>query len=127
MNDVRVSKTDLRAKLEANRQAHVEAFAAVWSGFQKKAETQAHEMYQAIIDARQGDHLRLSLSLVVPENHEDDYTRALEMLDWEQDDIVVLQQHEFAQLVQDDWGWKRAFATTGMAYVGDTGQYPGLR
>lgn len=127
MNDVRVLKADLAAKLEANRKAHVEAFAAVWAAFQKKAEAQAHDLYQQIIDARQGDHLRLSLSLVVPENHEDDYTRAIEMLEWEQGDIVVLQEHEFAQLVQDDWGWKRQFVTTGFAYMGDSSGLPGLQ
>lgn len=127
MHQVTVSKDRLRTALTENRAAHVEAFDAVWEAFRKKAEADCHAMYQQIIDARKGDHIRLSLALQVPENHADDYDRALQMLDWEQESTVVLSEHEFAELIQDDWGWKRQFATTGFAYMGDTAALPGLR
>lgn len=127
MYQVTVTKERLRTALEANRKAHVEAFDAVWEAFRKKAEANAHELYQQIIDARKGDTIRLGLQMQVPENHADDYDRALQMLDWETGDEVVLSEGEFTQLIQDDWGWKRQFATTGFAYMGDTAALPGLR
>lgn len=126
MHQVTVGKERLREALTTNRAAHVEAFDAVWKKFRETAEEQSHEMYQQIIDARPGDRIRLTLHLQVPENHADDYDRALQMLDWEQEQTVVLSEHEFAELIQDDWGWKRQFASTGFAYVGESSSLPGL-
>ena len=63
----------------------------------------------------------------MPENHEDDFTRAIQMLEWEVGDEVMLAEDEFAQFVQDDWGWKQQFRTTGMAYIADSSALRGLR
>lgn len=127
MQGVTVEKARLKAKLEENRTAHVEAFDAIWAAFQKTAESRAAMMLQEIRAAKQGERISLSLSLVVPENHEDDYTRAITMLDFEVGDEVHLHQQEFAQLVLDDWGWKQQFRTTGMAYMGESSALPGIR
>lgn len=127
MHDARVKKADLIETLKANRKAHVEAFEAVWAAFQRKAAKQAERMLAEIQSARQGDHIRLHLSLEVPENHEDDFTRAIQMLEWEVGDEVMLTEYEFAQFVQDDWGWKQQFRTTGMEYIADSSALPGLR
>ena len=42
------------------------------------------------------------------------------MLEWEVGDEVMLTEYEFAQFVQDDWGWKQQFRTTGMEYIADS-------
>lgn len=126
MNTVTVKKDRLKRRLEENRGAHVEAFDAVWAAFQRTAEARAMLMLTEIRQAKQGERIALSLQLTVPENHEDDYTRALEMLDFEVGEEVVLHQQEFAQLVLDDWGWKQQFRTTGMGYVGEASALQGL-
>jgi hypothetical protein len=53
-----------------------------------------------------------------PEEHTEDFDRAIEMLQWEVGDEVTLSEHDFATLVQNQWGWARSFASNTTSYVG---------
>jgi hypothetical protein len=66
--------------------------------------------------------VRLHFNLVKPEDHTEDYERVLYMLELEKNEEVILTQSEFAQLVQDDWGWRGQF---NASYLSNTGKFAG--
>lgn len=118
MKTVEVSKVELVKKLQANLQTHKADFDIAWDKFREQAAHNFEQRLHQIKEAPKGAQLDLWVNLVVPEDHSDDYVRALEMLEWEVNDTVELQEHEFKQYVQDDWGWKNAFLSTNQLYTG---------
>lgn len=119
MNQVTVDKHELRKILEKNMDTHHADFELAWDGFQKKALQNAESIVKALKNVKKGGQVTLHVNLSPPQNHTDDYQRAIEMLDWEQENRVVLTQGEFMQLVQDDWGWKQNFTASNMMYTGE--------
>jgi len=118
MQTVEVTKTQLKKTLEENLETHQKDFEIAWTAFREKAIENFEERLRAIKSARKGEQINLHVGLTVPEDHSEDYVRALEMLKWEVGDTVKLEEHEFQQLVQDDWGWSRSFKFSNMSYTG---------
>ena len=119
MNEVTMKKEELRRILEENRGEHRQLFEEAHDAFREKLIQSLESRLDA---ARNGGAVELQLGLIEPVDHSDEYERALGMLSYEIADEVTLQQHEFAQLVEDDWGWKQNFSAS---YVANTGKIPG--
>jgi hypothetical protein len=116
MKDVRIKKEQLVQIVKKNRQEHREIFL--------KAQEKYREVAIALLDrqlkaAREGKPFMLAefIHLVQPEDHSQDYDRALRMLELEVDDVVTLTMPEFANLVQDQWNWSRQWATNTSRYT----------
>lgn len=118
METVNVKKDRLLGALHANRETHQKDFEIAWDAFREKAIANFDQRLKALKQAKRGEKLELYVNLVVPEDHTEDYDRAIEMLDWETGDEVELQQSEFQQLVQDNWGWKQNFTASNIMYTG---------
>ena len=66
MNEVRVKRTELLAKVKANRDAHHDLFVKAQDNFRKRAVEEIEEMLRA---AQNGGPLRLRVGLIAPEDH----------------------------------------------------------
>lgn len=119
MRQVTVQKADLLETLGKNAVTHVADFELAWEGFRKKALQNAESIVNSLKNAKQGQEVRLHVNLAPPQNHADDYNRAIEMCNWEVGTQVTLSESEFAQFVQDDWGWKQNFTASNMMYTGE--------
>lgn len=51
-----------------------------------------------------------------PMSYEAEYIRAISMLEYSVDDIIELDNHQFQQLVMDEWGWKQSFTAVSSSY-----------
>jgi hypothetical protein len=51
-----------------------------------------------------------------PMSYEDNYTRAIRMLELSVEDTIEVEEHIFNQLVLDEWGWKQAFTASAALY-----------
>lgn len=118
MEKVEVSKAELKARLKENLETHQKDFEIAWEAFREKAVHNFEERLKQVKNLKKGEQINLFVNLTVPEDHTNDYEQALDMLDWEVDETVMLTQYEFTQLVRDDWGWKGAFAQTNAFYTG---------
>jgi hypothetical protein len=114
MKTVRVSKADLIATVTVNRDQHRETFIAAQEKFRERV---IEQLDARLAEARQGKHVDLAIRLPEPVDYTDEYQRALDMLDWEIDDEVELDQQTFAQLVRNEWSWARMFASNTEAYT----------
>lgn len=118
MKTVRVSKERLKEVLIGNREIHQADFDLAWDAYHEKVVANVEALLGNARRARRGEPLRLFVDLEAPQNHVDDYDRAIEMLEWTDDEFVELTEQEFQQYVQDDWTWKRAFSVSNKFYTG---------
>ncbi len=113
MRNITVKKDELITKLKTNRDEHEALYDEAVEVYRRRVVEEAEKL---LADAKRGDNIRHAFVLPVPEQHLEDFDRALEMLEWEIDDYVELTEREFAELVQNEWGWARSFTTNTMSY-----------
>jgi hypothetical protein len=114
MRNVIMPKSELISILEKNRAGHTALYEQAYKIFRGKL----IENLSSMLDrAQNGDRVELWVGLPEPEDHTEDYDRALAMLNHDVRNDIELTQSEYAQFVQDDWGWKHTFASNTASYV----------
>lgn len=100
--------------LEDNKREHVKIYKEASEGFRKKY----IENVESFLDrAKNGGKVHLHINMIEPENHVEDYERAIEMLEWDEDTTVYLTEQEFQNYVQNKWGWTRSFTQSNAPYA----------
>lgn len=122
MQTVNVKKDKLMKILLDNRKKHRSAFEKACDDYRVAL---VGILDDKLRDAKSGKRVEHTISLYMPADQTKDYDRAINMLEMSVDKIINLQEHEFAQLVQDEWTWKHQFsasnsllASTAMTYRG---------
>jgi len=116
MRTITVNKKDLLEILRTNRNDHGEVYERAIEGYRREAVA----MLEAWIDEAKDERKAPTLfrwSLPIPEDHTDDYSRVIGMLEMDLADTVELTEAEFAQYVQDDWGWKQQWTASVSNYT----------
>lgn len=114
MENVLVSKADLIEKVKENREIHRDTFLQAQ---EKYREAVIAELDTRLKEARDGKKIRRGFTLPVPEDFTSSYDTALEMLIWEVDDKVTLDQRSFEELVLNKWNWNDRFVANTQSYV----------
>lgn len=114
MRTVTVEKERLIETLKNNRENHVDTFEQTLEGYRSKAVELLKEHIDRI---RDGEVEQVRVYLPVPENYEEAYDRAIEMMEWEENSWVELTESEFDQFVRDNWTWKPDFLETSATYL----------
>lgn len=115
MNKIIVDKTKLIDKLKENREWHRAEFEKAYEGYRKAMIATLEKNLEAVKNGN--GKVEVHIGLVRPQDHTDDYDRAIQMLEWEQASTMELTLQEFTQFVQDDWGWKQQFTSTNASYI----------
>jgi hypothetical protein len=113
MNTIKVAVSDLLKHLKKNRDAHVKEYAEAMVGYREALVKELKAMTKKAIA---GEDIELYVRVVQPENYEQHYTEAIEILEWTVDKEVEIDRHQFKQYVQDEWQWKQQFARTAGLY-----------
>lgn len=115
MEKITVKKTDLMAKLTANRERHRKIFLEALEGYRQELLS----LLEAHIDHLKSDKIppHVVITLERPEDHTRDYDRVIAMLQMDVHPEVLLSEADFAQFAQDDWRWKRAWGIANSGYV----------
>ena len=114
MNVITVEKDRLKKALTKNRKKHRETYEQALERYKQLA---IKEFEKNIREVKKGKPVRRALVLPLPEDHTKDYDRALEMLEWDTGKQVELNEFEFQQFIEDDWGWKQSFTSNTASYV----------
>jgi hypothetical protein len=147
MNEVVVKKQDLLTRLIENKAKHDVILATAISGYWELAQTmlqrkekelnekvaewqgecgRTFEKYYTKVEKREElpqqvsistMSLNLNLGLVYPEDHSQDYERAIRMMQMSVFDEVKLTVSEFDAYVMNNWEWKRNFLLSNRGYV----------
>lgn len=114
LNVIRVNKKELIDKISVNRDGHRAVFEEALEGFHAAV---IEKLNAALKDAKAGKRYKTYFDLPEPQDHTNDYDRVILMLEMSQDDEILLDERQFAQYVQDDWGWKPDFLATAGTYT----------
>jgi len=118
MDEVKVEVGRLKGALEKNLETHEADFDIAWDAYAEALKENLDQILKAAKTMRKGEKINVYVNLTPPENHKEDYKRAIEMLDWHKEDEITITEQEFTCLVQDDWGWKGQFTTLNSFYTG---------
>lgn len=113
MRDIRVDRRKLLKIMRDNRQEHVSEFGKAQA---KYRELMIAELDRRLADARAGGPIVRAFYLPEPEDHSEDYDRAIAMLEMEVRDEVELNERDFRSYVQNRWEWAMAWNETARAY-----------
>lgn len=129
MKKVTVNKDELLDKLKANKAQHRETYEEALAGYKDKVREELNRMLNETrdkveewLDRIDDEVLEVRLwaapkaDLPKPEDHTEDYDRAITMVEMSVDDELELTESEFAELVMDDWGWKGEFVRMSQTY-----------
>lgn len=114
MNTVTVKKDDLIATVSKNRDEHRAIFLAAQDRYREKVIELLDSRLRQVRDGRPIDR---SFTLPEPVDYTAEYDAALQMLTWEVNDEVTLDQDSFRQLVLNQWHWARNFAANTSSYL----------
>lgn len=106
MKTVRVNKNELLEILVENRKKHKIEYKESIKAYRVKAADLFTKELQKIVA---GKKFSTYFDLTRPECHEKDYDLIIKMVEMSVDDVLELEQHEFNQLVNDEWNWKSSF------------------
>lgn len=112
------SKTNLLARITANRDLHRQVFEEAVEGYRQ---TMIQDLENQIKELTAGTLPRIRfVGREIPEDHTADYNTVIDMLEFSSDDTVSLSQAEFRQFVRDEWAWKGKFAFDAANYGSHT-------
>lgn len=114
MDTIQVLKENLIEVLKTNKVGHRSAFEKALEGWHI---TVVSELEKMLCDAKENKDRQFYANWPRPEDHTDEYDRHIQMLEMDINDTVELDMQEFAQFVQDDWGWKRQWNTSNFGYI----------
>ncbi len=101
------------AKLKTNREEHLKIVQEAQEGFRERW---VELLAKALEDARGGKKIKPSLHLSVPDNHVDDFDRAIEMFEMTEDDEVILEEGDFQAYIRNEWNWQHGFLVSNSTY-----------
>lgn len=114
MREIRVEKDRLLETLQTNRERHVDTFEQVLEDYRAKAIEMLNEHIERI---KGGAVEKVAVVLPPPENYEEEYDRAIQMIEWHEGTTVSLTESEFTEYVMDQWTWKARWAETNATYT----------
>jgi hypothetical protein len=114
VNTIKVSKAELIETLRLNRDEHQAIFDKAMDVYRDKM---IEELEARIVEVKAGSKIRRGFSLPEPENHVVDFDYAIEMLELDLDDEVVLTVAEFRTYYKNEWGWQQSFAGNTQSYL----------
>jgi len=97
-----------------NKAKHQAMFEEAMEGYRKDAENQLQEQLSLLESGKVPKFIRVMVNR--PDNHSDEYDRAVQMLDHHEGKHLDLNTEEYATLVQNDWAWMRAWLVSNSGY-----------
>jgi hypothetical protein len=116
MNAIKMNRLELLEIVKANKITHVTEFLEAVEDY-KKLVLQIAQGNAKL--AKTGDleqFKKIKTTPAAPTSYENDYKRAIRMLELSIESIIEVEEDVFNQLVLDEWSWKRGFVATSMAY-----------
>jgi hypothetical protein len=111
---VNVDKDRLLATLKANRENHGAAYERAKAGYITVTTKQVESYLTRLAN---GELLERAFIPPPPEDHTSEYDSAIQMMEWSSDTTIELTQAQFAQYVQDDWGWRQQWLASNSTYL----------
>jgi len=114
---VTVGRKQLLARLHENREKHEKQYLEAYAGYKERVTQEALKLAEEAKQLKPGDQLR-QIHLCAPQNHRIDYDRAIDRMEWDTSDEVMLTEGDFNTYVRDEWDWANTFRHSHSTYTG---------
>lgn len=116
MNAIKMNRLELLEIVRANKITHVTEFNEAVEDYKKLVLkiTQANAKYAKKADLEEFKKIKAIPS--APASYENDYKRAIRMLELSVEDVIEVEEDIFNQLVLDEWSWKRSWTMSNTSY-----------
>ena len=116
MHSVNLNKNELLNIVRKNLDKHVAEFAEAVEDYKTAVLKIAQDNLKLAKKADLDIFKQIKSVPAAPTSYEDNYKRAIRMLELSVDEIIELDDAVFNQLVLDEWAWKQSFTASNMAY-----------
>tara|TARA_R110000772_G_scaffold9601_1_gene31408 strand:+ start:740 stop:1096 length:357 start_codon:yes stop_codon:yes gene_type:complete len=114
---VKVSVKKLIGKIEENKNNHIKSYKKAVKAYKREALEQLKKLKKEATDGS----LDLKLNLVTPIDNTEKYNKLIETFEWEEEEFVELEQHEFNEFVQDETQFARDAMFSNTFYASSNG------
>lgn len=114
LDKVKAKVDELLVKLKENYEKHKEIYAELYEAYQKRAVEALQERTKEIGESTAEDVFAVDMSfdLEPPDDHRQDYERAIGMLELHKnagEETISITPQLYAAYMQDLWGWEQEF------------------
>lgn len=116
MRTVKLDKNELLKIVRENKEKHVSAFNEAVADYKVAVKKLCNENYDLAHTGELSQLEKIRPMPTLPVSYEDNYSRAIRMLELSVDSVIELEDQIFNQLVLDEWSWKRGFSASAALY-----------
>jgi hypothetical protein len=116
MNAIKMNRLELLAIVQANKITHVAEFIEAVEDYKKLVLQIAQGNAKLAKTADLEQFKKIKAQPTPPASYENDYKRAIRMLELSVEDVIEVEEDVFNQLVLDEWSWKRSFTVANTMY-----------
>jgi len=116
MNAIKMNRLELLAIVQANKITHVAEFIEAVADYKVLVLQIAQGNLKLAKTAELESFKRIKAQPTPPVSYENDYKRAIRMLELSVEDVIEVEEDVFNQLVLDEWSWKRSFTMSNSTY-----------
>jgi hypothetical protein len=113
MQTMTFPKSKVLEALKKNRAIHLKIVQEAQKGFREKAIELTEKL---LSELKEGLPVQLIIPLHLPDNHIDDFDRAIDMLSMSTGKTVNLNEGEFQMFVRNKWNWQHQFLANNAMY-----------
>ena len=116
MRSVKLNKTELLGIVRENKSKHILAYKEAVDDYINAARTIVNYNVDKINEGTVESISKCKPVPTAPISYEDEYSRAIRMLELSVETEIELEADVFNQLVLDEWAWKNSFAIMAQNY-----------
>lgn len=118
MEKVTVPVKNVLTALRENYERHKAEYAEAYEGYKRQAKTLLEERIQDVEQScPDSDQADLRFDLRPPEDHRDDYERAIGMLEMTTETETRITATQYAAFIQDKWSWQQDWKFSNRQYT----------
>ena len=114
--EIKVAKQRLVEILRKNRNKHGQQYRDAEIGYRGAVRNELIRLLLIAEDEKQAVQSHLKLPDAPPTSHDDDYIRAIAMVEMSSDKDISLDETDFEQFVENKWHWSSSFSSSCSSY-----------
>lgn len=123
MNSIKMNRLNLLEIVRANKEKHIADFVEALADYKVLVLQIAQANLKLAKTADLEQFKKIKVQPATPTSYENEYVRAIRMLELSVDDIIDVEEDVFNQLVLDEWHWKNHFVASNTLYKSSLGAY----
>lgn len=116
MKSVKMNKIELLGIVRENKAKHILAYKEAVNDYIDAARNIVNYNVDKINQGTVESIAKCKSMPAAPKSYEDEYSRAIRMLELSVEDTIDLESDIFNQLVLDEWSWKNQFSLMASTY-----------